>query len=226
MNTTKKSVLDLFCNAGGAGTGYCLAGFDVVGVDVVDQPNNYFPMHISDALAFVRENRGHIRHTFDLVHASPPCQFDAAITRGTNRHLRKKYADLYDRTRQALEELGLPYVIETPRARPDVVLCGEMFGLGVIRHRRFELGGWGTDRPAHIPHRGRVRGWRHGVYFDGPYVAAYGKGGGKATVPEMQEAMGIRWTGVHAELVEMIPPAYTEWIGRRFLASNGGKAEQ
>lgn len=43
--------------------------------------------------------------------------------------------------------------------------------------------------------------------------------GGKATVAEMQAAMGITWTDVREELTEAIPPAYTEWIGRAFLAS-------
>lgn len=111
----------------------------------------------------------------------------------------------------------VPYVIENPDSRPDVVLCGEMFGLGVLRHRKFELGDWSAAKPKHVPHRGRVRGWRHGEFHDGPYVAAYGKGGGKATASEMQAAMGIDWTDLHEELVEMLPPAYTEWIGRKFL---------
>jgi hypothetical protein len=59
---------------------------------------------------------------------------------------------------------------------------------------------------------------RHGVWYDGPYVAAYGNGGGKASVAEMQQAMGIDWTDVREELTEAIPPAYTEYIGRAFLA--------
>lgn len=64
---------------------------------------------------------------------------------------------------------------------------------------------------------GRVRGWRHGERFEGDYVAAYGNGGGKATVPEMQHALGIDWTDVREELTEAIPPAYYEWLGREFL---------
>ena len=88
----------------------------------------------------------------------------------------------------------------------------------MIRHRKFELINWSTEQPEHKPHRGRVRGWRHGRYHDGPYIAAYGKGGGKGSVAEMQEAMGIDWTDVHEELREAIPPAYTELIGARFLA--------
>lgn len=32
-------------------------------------------------------------------------------------------------------------------------------------------------------------------------------------------AMGVDWTGVREELTEAIPPAYSEHIGRAFLAS-------
>lgn len=41
-------------------------------------------------------------------------------------------------------------------------------------------------------------------------MAAYGEGGGKASVAEMQHAMGITWTDVHEELTEAIPPACTK----------------
>lgn len=68
----------------------------------------------------------------------------------------------------------------------------------------------------HPKHVGRTRGWRHGRCFEGDYVAAYGDGGGKATVAEMRQAMGIDWTEVREELTEAIPPAYFEYIGRAF----------
>lgn len=104
----------------------------------------------------------------------------------------------------------------TPRRR-DLTLCGEMFGLGVIRHRYFELGGWSMSAPAHKAHRGRVAGWRHGEYFDGPYFAVYGEGGGKGTVAQWQTAMGIDWTDDRRELAEAIPPAYGEFIGNGLI---------
>src|SRR5258707_1321564 len=152
-------VLDLFCNAGGSGTGYHQAGFDVVGVDIDPQPEYPFTFVRSDVMAMGAETlRG-----FDLIHASPPCQHSAAITKGTNAHRQHLHPDLYPGTLRMLEESGVPYVIENPDSRPDLVLCGEMFGLGVIRHRKFQLGGWSADKPQHVPHRGRTRGWRHGV---------------------------------------------------------------
>jgi hypothetical protein len=32
-----------------------------------------------------------------------------------------------------------------------------------------------------------------------------------------EKAMGIDWMGNRKELVNAIPPAYTEWIGKQFL---------
>ena len=219
-------LLDLYCCAGGAGKGYADAGFQVVGVDIAPRPRYPFEFHQADALEFLRQliDSGGIRR-FAAVHASPPCQAGCALTVGTNasQGWGGDHVDLVAPTRDMLKETGLQYVIEQPNGkaaiRKDLRLCGEMFGLGVLRHRNFELGGWSVTQPAHKPHRGYVRGYRHGVWRDGPYVAAYGAGGGKATVPEMQEAMGITWTDEREELTEAIPPAYTEWIGRQLIAA-------
>jgi hypothetical protein len=225
MQTSRPVILDLFCGLGGASVGYHRAGFDVVGVDLAEQPDYPFKFRQRNALDVLSEYMiGWGR--YDAIHASPPCQRDAAITRGTNKHLREQYPDLYPAVRRLLDLAGLPYVIENPAARPDVVLCGEMFGLGVIRHRNFELGGWTMPQPAHLKHRGRVRGWRHGAFYDGPYVAVYGNGGGKATVPEIREAMGIDWSVDRDQLVEAIPPAYTEFIGRALLRETSSVSEE
>jgi hypothetical protein len=217
-------LLDLYTCAGGIATGYHRAGFDVHGVDIVDRRNNPFPLTVADAL----EHLAHLIETGEIaryafVHASPPCQDKCALTVGTNRSRGwgGTHTDLVAPTRALLERTGLPYVIEQPNGRAeirkDITLCGEMFGLGVIRHRNFELGGWTAPRPRHRPHRGRVRGWRHGEFHDGPYVAAYGNGGGKPTVTELQTAMGITWTDVREELTEAVPPAFGEWLGRAYL---------
>lgn len=199
--------------------GYHRAGFRVIGVDIAPRPRYPFTFVQGDALAYLEMLiRSGLIDRFSLVHGSPPCQAYCAITKGTHKGRDNGHPELYEPTRELLEQTGIPYVIENPAARADVVLCGEMFGLGVIRHRNMELGGWTADQPKHVKHRGRVRGWRHGEYFEGPYIAAYGKGGGKGEVPEIQQAMGIDWTDEREELIEAIPPAYTEWIGRQFLA--------
>lgn len=63
-------LLDLFCCAGGAGTGYFRAGFDVVGVDLSPQQNYPFAFIRTDALKLDTK----FISTFDAIHASPPCQ--------------------------------------------------------------------------------------------------------------------------------------------------------
>ncbi|WP_431907278.1 DNA methylase [Amycolatopsis thermoflava] len=209
-------LLDLYCCAGGAAVGYHRAGFEVVGVDIAPQPNYPFEFHQADAIDFVTAHG----HEFDAVHASAPCQTHCTLTKGNRARpgWRDSHPDLVAPTREALIHTGRPFVMEnvpTAPLRRDVVLCGEMFDLAVIRHRVFELGGWTTTPPAHRKHRGRVAGMRHGQWFEGPYFAVYGEGGGKGTIAQWQQAMGITWTGVRRELAEAIPPAYTHWIGTR-----------
>ncbi|OEJ24317.1 DNA methylase [Streptomyces agglomeratus] len=222
----KMRVLAAFCGIGGDTAGYQAAGFEVHGVD--RQPllrycgEDFF---WGDAIEFIRR----YGREYDLIHAGPPCQFDCTLTAGTNQG-KFRYPNLLSPTRHALESTGRPYVIEQPpgrasrRMRKDLTLCGEMFGLGVIRHRNFELGGWSAPQPEHKPHRGRVAGMRHGVWYEGPYFAVYGEGGGKGTVAQWQQAMGIHWTDVRKEIAEAIPPAYAEYIGRQFLLQRTAEA--
>ncbi|MEU2440129.1 class I SAM-dependent methyltransferase [Streptomyces rubradiris] len=217
-------VLDAYSCIGGATAGYRLAfpGCHITGVDIQDQPDYCGDaFHQGDAIEYIRAHG----HEFDFIHTSPPCQGEGAPTKGTNARRNAQIGRTYPRlitpTRAALEATGRPYVMENvagSKVRKDIRLCGEQFGLGVLMHRYFELGGWTTPQPVHPRHRGRVRGWRHGVYHDGPYVAAYGKGGGKATVDEIRQAKGIDWSTDHLRLREALPPAYTAWIGRAFLA--------
>lgn len=211
---TRPRLLDACCCAGGASMGYHRAGFDVTGIDIVDRPNYPYRFIRGNATAYIRDHG----HEYDAIHASWPCQHDAAITKGTNAHLRHRYADLYAEGRDAMLATGRPWIIETTAARPDIVLCGTQFGLPILRHRKFEVHGWTPLALPHMRHKGRVRGWRHGQYHDGEYLAVYGRGGGKATVPEMQQALGIDWTDVHEELTEAIPPAYTQFLGEQLHA--------
>src|SRR6478609_6891051 len=102
-------LLDLYAGAGGAGMGYARAGFDVVGVDIADQPEYPFEFHQGDALEFLKAHG----HEFDVIHASPPCQASTALTKGTNRETRAHlHVNLIPQTRDLLEASGKPYVIE------------------------------------------------------------------------------------------------------------------
>ncbi|QUC62985.1 DNA methylase [Streptomyces sp. A2-16] len=211
-------VLDTYCCIGGATAGYRLAlpGCHVTGVDIQAQPDYCGDVfHQGDAIEYIRAHG----HEYDFIHASPPCQGEGAPTKGTNRArnaaIGRTYPRLIAPTRAALRATGRPFVMENvagSEVRKDLRLCGEMFGLAVLMHRYFELGGWTTAQPAHPKHRGYVRGWRHGIYREGPYV-------GKATADEIRAAKRIDWSTDHLHLREALPPAYTEHIGRAFLAS-------
>ena len=207
-------LLDLFAGAGGAGKGYMDAGFDVTGIDIAPQPDYPGTFIQGDALAFLAAHG----HEYDAIHASPPCQASSALTKGTNKG--KEYLNLIPATRALLALHDKPTVIENVQGsdlRRDLTLCGEMFGLGVIRHRYFEVSGFPHLEPEHKKHRGRVRGWRHGTYYDGVYLAVHGEGGGKGTVAEWQEAMGMFHTNNRKSIAEAIPPQYARFVGGQIM---------
>jgi DNA (cytosine-5)-methyltransferase 1 len=210
---TGPRLLDMFCGAGGAAMGWHRAGYEVVGVDIEPQPDYPFEFHQADALDYLLA----FGWDFDVRHASPPCQASTNLTKGTNAG--REYPQLIPATRQALALFDGPSVIENVQGsdvRRDLILCGEMFGLDVIRHRYFEAS-FPVVQPAHIKHRGRVSGWRHGRFYPGPYVSVYGDGGGKGSVARWQQAMGLDWTDDRKSIAEAIPPAYTQFIGEQLM---------
>ncbi|GAG03556.1 unnamed protein product, partial [marine sediment metagenome] len=101
---------------------------------------------------------------------------------------------------------GAPY-------RSGIVLCGSMFGLGVWRHRNFET--------SHLFLAPRCQ---HELVPEPVDVTGTGGPGGKhrkpRSVAQAQRALGIDWMG-RRELNQAIPPAYTEYIGRRLMESLG-----
>lgn len=211
-------LLDLFCGAGGASVGYRRAGFsEIVGVDIRSQPNYPFHFVREDALKFPLDG-------FDLIHASPPCQ---AYTWGTRRDRQERFPALIGPIRERLG--NRLHVIENVPGSPlikPVRLCGEMFGLNVIRHRIFEAN-WMLPQPPHKPHKKAFE--RQAKDGSGrrvkvsPYCCVAGHGGNSDTfaLADWREAMGIDWMN-KAELVESIPPAYTEYIGRAFMVWGRG----
>lgn len=212
------TILDAYCGAGGATRGYQLAGFDVTGVDIEFQPDYCGDFIQGDAVQFIKNNG----YEFDFIHASPPCQTHSALTKGNRgRGWTDSHTDLIVATRAALESTGRPYVIENVQGstvRRDATLCGLMFDLKVFRHRYFEAQGFTLDAPDHPSHKGhRVAGWRHGVKYAGDMVAVYGDGGGKGSVEDWQNAMGIHWTDDKISIAEAIPPAYALYVGMMML---------
>lgn len=205
-------ILDLYCKAGGAGKGYHDAGFEVVGVDIEPQPRYPFEFIRADAIEFAAAYGSQ----FDAIHASPPCQRYASITR--TARTQDKHPDLIVPTREILLQSGKPYVIENvPGARRllrnPLMLCGTMFGLLVIRHRYFELSFDLWWPPQCCQHERKTVNCGRPVDEDLNYITVAGH---FSNVPFAQKAMRIDWMG-QDELREAIPPAYTEFIGRHLL---------
>ena len=216
-------VLDLFCNAGGAGMGYARAGFDVVGVDLEPQKNYPFAFIQHDALTLDPR----FLATFDAIHASPPCQGYTSMRHAPGA---KGAPRLIGETRAMLERAGLPWIIENveearAEMRDPLTLCGSMFGLGaqgcrLQRHRLFESNiaisapkpCQHDDRPVIGVYGGHAR--RRAASAGGRGTRDVWEGGHRAA---MSEAMGMTWATC-AEMSEAIPPAYTEHLGRQLIA--------
>lgn len=231
-------LIDLFCGAGGCSVGYHAAGFDVVGVDIEPQPNYPYPFVQADAVEVLddlvagRSRRWPTKEApsfpaaalglgdFAAIHASPPCQAYANISKqqGTaDRHPR-----LIEPVRELLEQSGLPYVIENVPGAPlrnPIQLCGSSFRLRVRRHRLFECNFPLMALPcAHGWQRSNTNRLRSGyVAPEDSVVPVYGGGQAGFTVATCREAMGIPWMSTD-ELNNAIPPAYTEHIGLYLMA--------
>ncbi len=139
-------ILDACCGVGGATRGYKLALPDchVTGVDIDPQPDYVGDAFVQgDAVAYVREHGSE----YDFIHASWPCQYSCALTKGTNKG--RVYPNLIPAGRRAQQSTGRPWVIENvagAEIRKDLRLCGDMFRrpdgsyeLAVMRHRYFEF---------------------------------------------------------------------------------------
>lgn len=212
----RRKILDLFCCQGGAAAGYQAAGFHVTGIDVNPQPRYCGDsFRQDDAVEFVRLRIDQIRQDFEFIHASPPCQRDSRAQRIMDR----EHPDLIGPTREVLEWTRLPFVIENvgdavPKLRNPVALCGTMFGLRTYRHRYFEAGGgFSLTAPEHPEHAARQTkmGRRPKPDEFNQYIGNF------SGVQDARDDMGVPWMNRDG-IRECIPPAYTQWIGERFLA--------
>ena len=198
-------ILDLFCGAGGAAMGYHRAGFEVVGVDIKPQPHYPFEFYQADALTYPLEG-------FDAYHASPPCQYYSEATPITTKG---KHPHLIGNVHELFITTGKPYVIENVEGarwhlENPIMLCGTMFGLGVWRHRWFEIKPVYFLSPFSCNHNG------HPVTVNPPSNARKAQGG--RNFEKEKVAMGIDWMD-KVEISQAIPPSYTEFIGKEILKS-------
>lgn len=215
-------ILDLFCGAGGAAMGYHRAFPDaeIVGVDINPQPRYPFTFVQGDAMTYPLAG-------FDFVHASPPCQDWSTL-----RHIHDAHGTghMLPDTLARLRVNGAPWVVENVVGAPmnaPLTLCGTMFDLrcqfgGVEfelqRHRLFEC-----SRPIEPPtscrHEFRTMGV-YGTLSRRPRLNNAKRrpdGDLKAGGRQAAALMDIDWMLSH-EIVQAIPPAYTEWIGSQLAA--------
>ena len=206
-------LLDLYCKAGGASVGYARAGFEVIGVDIKKQKRYPYQFIQANALEILADKD--FISQFDVIAASPPCQ-----THSATKHLRNAQGkstnkiDLIPQTREGLIASGKIYIIENVPGAPlidPVVMCGSSFGLKVRRHRQFES----NVKLTGLPCNHKLQGKPVGVY--GSMRDEIPGGGHTAkSLEEAREAMGIDWM-LWGDLVEAIPPIYTEYLGKQIM---------
>jgi len=248
-------VLDLFCGGGGAARGIINAGvYGILGIDNdpttlltytdaingADDPPIYAGHNTIDAIAALDELIKAVQDNTvwqeferlnypDLIWASPPCQ---AYTWGTRSNRKQAFPTLIPEVRGRLETLRLltdvDYIIENVPGAPlidPVRLCGEMFGLNVIRHRHFECS-WPATVPPHIRHKPPLtrprRDGKPGQIQVSQYCCVSGHGGNSDSfkLDDWKEAMDIDWMS-REHLIEAIPPIYAEYLVSQWKVHRG-----
>ena len=227
---TRPRLLDLSACAGIGGDGYAAAGFDVTAVDVdraALRHNPHNPIH-ADALEVLRDRA--FLSTFDLIHASPPCQA-YSITKHTHD---AEHPDLLGPVLDLLSDQPVPWIVENVPGAPmpgALTLCGSEFGLRTWDHRSqrqvalkrhrlflasFDLWGAGGCTCAEDRARQRIAGVYGGSTRD--HVSARTERKGGYAVNDRNTAAKL--LGVTREeppplkyLQQCIPPAYTAFLG-------------
>lgn len=233
-------VLDLYCCEGGAAEGYRQAGARrIVGVDHKRRSRYPFGFIQADVLAldvrFLRQ--------FDLIHASPPCQFGTAMNNDKSKHL-----NLIPATRKLLQAADVPYVMENVEAVADaghlidpVALTGTMFGNAMTTSagRRYVLARaryFETSFPIDLPLDPGAGGHPIANVIGGHIRCRdaehrTGKGTGRTVDfpgedrPALaRQLMGMPWATMGG-MSEAVPPSFAKHIGEQFLAWRSGRRE-
>lgn len=206
-------LLDLYCKAGGASVGYARAGFEVTGIDIKNQKRYPFTFIKADVLEVLKDKD--FLAQFDVLAGSPPCQ-----THSITQHLRNAQGkstdkiDLIPQTREAFVKSGKPYIIENVPGAPlidPILMCGSYFGLKVRRHRLFESNIKLLGTTCNHKNQGKPIGIYGSMRDEIP-----GGGHTAKSIEEARDAMGIDWM-IWGELVEAIPPVYTEFLGKQVI---------
>lgn len=201
-------ILDLFCGAGGAAVGLYRAfpEAEITGVDIKPQPRYPFNFIQADALEFPLDG-------YDFIWASPPCQ--AYTVMQYANVMRKDHPDLIDAVRHRMINSNCHYVIENVPGAPLLephLLCGQSFGLRVLRHRLFETSFW-IYTPPHITHakQAKIRGKHDPIALRKQHHIGFTTG---SVMAAYRDAMECYWM-TPDEARQAVPPAYSEFIGRQ-----------
>lgn len=209
MITKKIKILDLYCGCGGCSIGY-YQGFSrhgyepvITGVDINPQPNYPYTFVLSDAITYLLK----FGRTFDIIHASPPCQF-YSTTKNLNKSV---HPDLISTVRECLLQVSKPYIIENVVGSPlinPILICGLMVGLDMPRHRLFETS-FKVIQPNHPIHKKKCTpmGRKHidGLYYPSPC-------GNFPDLELTKRVMGLQNATKKKEVAQAIPPAYTSFL--------------
>lgn len=240
----RRRILDAYCCAGGAAKGYADAGFDVYGVDKDRQPRYPYPFLQGDVIRvltdlifglgvdFVRKD-GTVEtlylSDFHAIHASPPCQaFSKTSTLHDNKH-----PELIEPTRELLNQIGLPWIMENVVGAPliaPIMIEGRHFGLSapdvdgvmlkLVRPRLFEANFPLLAPTTWFPNEEYITAsiygnggswsprWRDNPERRGGYIV------GKAVGSKL---LDIDWMTKN-ELSQCIPPKFCEFVGFQLQA--------
>jgi len=228
---SKPLLIDTFAGSGGAAKGYTDAGFDVIGIDNVNQPLYPYRFIQGDAMEFLQymvEDKtwnGIEPEDVGWIHASPPCPAYSTMNNRPKTSTSPKLIEPVRTQLRALANYGTQWVIESVEGARSYMenplrLHGGMFGMRIYRPRLFET----NAALAAPPRGGRPKNpvSVYGRYEDGRVLRNRVDGTQlvAASLREAQEAMGMPWadwTGIR----NAVPPAYTEWIGRQLLTASG-----
>ena len=234
-------ILDLFCAGGAVSLGVSRLACAPVGVDIEEQPS-YVERLGEDR--FVRGDaldrdvlRSVVRRFRPIgVWSSPPCEGSSTATFGGKPSRAER---LIAATRDALVELGVPFVIENVRGASSelegdlLILYGQDFGLHTERPRLFESGGGLSLRQsAFLATGGRAlrrrsclgararyrrrdcfgRTW-HVPCCEGNLYAIHGDSVRGGTAADHAAAMGVDAAHMpYDHLVKAVPPAYASFV--------------
>lgn len=209
----RRRLVDFGCGNGGSLRGYEQAGFEVVGVDILPQPNLAHEFVQMDAVEFMDRYGA----DFDVWTGSPPCQRWSRMSK-SRPGLVSTYPDLITPWRNRMRASGKLWVLENVVGSPledPMTLCGLSFGKEMYRHRWFQSNAplLPPYHPPHVVPASKAGHWVPGTFFS---VAGH-----CAPMWKAREVMDIDWM-CREDLVEAIPPYFAKHVGDQLMWSLEG----